>query len=76
MNNSLALAPYIFEYIFAPPFPNQTSFRSKDFSTLSLLEIDVCKAFWKKINVRKYIGTGLRMYQDQIRLLTNHSWQA
>ena len=40
----------------------------------SLFEIDICRALEKeKKNVRKYIGTSLRMYQDQASLLTNHS---
>ena len=62
--------------IFAPPFSSQTGFQNKTFSALSLLEINICRAFDIKINVRRYIGTSLHMYQDQIRLLTNHSWQA
>ena len=59
--------------IFALPFPSQTNFRSKVFPAFSLFEIDVCRAFDIKINVRRYIGTSIHMYQDQTRLLTNHS---
>ena len=39
---------YTFQYIFVPPFPSQTNFRSKTFSTLFLLEIDIWKALLKK----------------------------
>ena len=75
MNKPLALASYIWKYI-CSTFSSQTSFRSKVFSALSLLEIVICRAFDIKINMRRYIGTSLWMYQDKIRLLTNHSWQA
>ena len=39
----------------------------------SLFEIDICRAFEKEENVRRYVGTSLHMYQDQASLLTNHS---
>ena len=73
---SLWLWHHTHEYIFAPPFSSQTSFQSKAFSTFSLLKIDICRAFDIKINVMRYIGTSLRIYLDQTRLLTNHSWHA
>ena len=45
---SLWLWHHTFWICFAPPFPSQTSFRSKAFSTLFLSEIDACRAFWHK----------------------------
>ena len=40
----------------------------------SLFKIDICRAFEKeKKKVRRYICASLRMYQDQVSLLTNYS---
>ena len=75
---SLWLWHHTFWVQFAPHFPSQTSFRNKTFSTLSLFRDWHLKSSFvkEKKNVRRYIGTSLRMYQDQARSLTNHSWQS
>ena len=60
----------------APPFSSQTSFQSKAFSTLFFfffLRLTFVELFDIKINVKRLC---LCMYQDQTRLLINHSWQA
>ena len=75
---SLLLWHYTFWIHFAPPFPSLTSFWSKTFSTLSLSRDWCLKSlfFNIKINVRRCIGSSLRMHQDQSRLLARQSWQA
>ena len=75
---SLWLWDHTFWIRFAPPFPSQISFWNKTFSTLSLSRDWCLKSlfFNIKINVRRYIGSSLRMHQDQSRLLARHSWQA
>ena len=73
----LALAPYILIQVAFPFSYSNTSMCNDFFSLKSLFEIDICRTLWKrKKNVSRYISTSLRMYQDQARLLTNHSWQA
>ena len=68
-NKPLVLVLYILIQI-APPFPSQTSFRSKAFfSSFSFGDWHLKSSFEKKKKKR------LLTNQDQASLLTNHSWQ-
>ena len=74
---SLWLWHHAFEYIFAPPFFSLIIFQSKTFLALSLFRDWCLKNFFDiKLNVRRYIRSSIRMYQDQSRILARHAWQA
>ena len=73
-NKPLALTSYILNTICSTLV--KLVFETRFFQLFLFLGIDICRAFChKKINVRKYIGRSIRMYQDQIKPLTNHLWQ-